>query len=82
MSRFFPCPRCGGDDWYITESRRTKRGIRRRRRCCECDHGLTTLEVPATELEALKSKSEKLTQARSHAQTALQILDELEEQNA
>lgn len=80
MSRFVPCPQCGTDEWYVTETRHTERGIRRRRRCCECDHGMTSWEVLAPDLAAFKSR--KLDQARNHAQKALQILDELEQRHA
>lgn len=77
MSRFIPCPQCGTDDWYITETRRSERGIRRRRRCGECDHGLTSWEVLASDLAGFKQKDIDL--AKQHARKALQILEDIEE---
>lgn len=78
MSRFIPCPQCGTDDWYITETRRSERGIRRRRRCGECDYGLTSWEVLSSALAEFKQKDIDL--AKQHAQKVLQILDDLEAQ--
>lgn len=76
MSRFIPCPQCGTDDWYITETRRSERGIRRRRRCGECDHGLTSWEVLSSDLAGFKRS--ELEKAKTYAQKALQILEGLE----
>jgi len=83
MSRFIPCPQCGTDDWYITETRRSKRGVRRRRRCVNCDHGLTSWEVLASDLAECKKaefKKKDIDLAKQHARKALQILDDLEAQ--
>jgi transcriptional regulator NrdR family protein len=77
MSRFVPCPSCGTDDWYTTETRRSDKGIRRRRRCVHCDHGVTTWEVLSTDLAEFKRG--EIDKAKKHAQKALQILEELGE---
>lgn len=38
------CPKCGGDG-LVTDSRPSKKYIRRRRKCTSCDHRWTTVEI-------------------------------------
>jgi ribosomal protein S27AE len=41
----FKCPQCGGGTG-VTDSRPSGDAIRRRRKCYQCGHRLTTMEIP------------------------------------
>jgi len=38
------CPKCGGQDAEVKDTRSTESGIRRRRMCGSCSHRFTTYE--------------------------------------
>jgi transcriptional regulator NrdR family protein len=40
-----PCPQCGYHQSMVTDSRHTQGGIRRRRRCMNCQHNFSTRET-------------------------------------
>lgn len=39
------CPKCGGTDWHIATTRRSKARVRRWRKCLTCSHTVRTVEV-------------------------------------
>ena len=46
-----------GNKFEVTDTRVTKRGIRRRRKCNQCGESLTTIEIPMTEYKDLETDS-------------------------
>lgn len=41
------CPKCGSIQIMVTDTRHLPAAIRRRRKCLDCDHRWTTLEISA-----------------------------------
>lgn len=62
MSHELTCPTCRHDETDVIE----KRGDRRRRKCKRCGHPFTTYELPAAEVDRLRSVEAK---ARDLAET-------------
>ena len=54
------CPACGSRNWVVLDSRETKGGRRRRKRCNDCEHRWTTYEVPQKTLRELQAQVSEL----------------------
>ena len=43
------CPRCGGGNVFVLDSRAKEDTVRRRRKCSDCGTRFSTVEIPAEE---------------------------------
>lgn len=48
------CPKCGSGNGYVMDSRRAGGTVKRRRRCLDCGHRYSTMEVDAEKLRELE----------------------------
>ena len=53
------CPKCGGQNLHIVDSRPRETTQFRRRACADCGHRFNTLEIPADEYDKLQRKEDK-----------------------
>ena len=77
MPKLWPCPRCGYDDWLLSETRITQRGVRRRRYCSECNHGVSTLEVS---LEDVANQEQEIKRLKKISEQVSAFIEQLTEE--
>lgn len=51
------CPACASNDSLVVDSRPSESIIRRRRRCCKCQHRWSTIEMRADGVKAQSARS-------------------------
>jgi transcriptional regulator NrdR family protein len=54
------CPRCGGDNTRVTDSRKTEQNIKRIRKCADCDHTFTTYEYAFDKVKWVENHRDNL----------------------
>jgi hypothetical protein len=69
------CPKCGAPGLRVTENRKTKASIRRRKRCEVCGHRVTTHEISQEMFEGIKATNATL-------ETIRKALDQVAEDSA
>jgi transposase-like protein len=54
------CPQCKGKEVITIDSRHTSKGIRRRRKCGECNHRWSTQEIPKAIFDFYEEQMKRL----------------------
>jgi hypothetical protein len=63
--KYDKCRKCGGSRIKVIESTSLADHVRRRRKCKDCDHRITTYEVEGDYLQTLRQSHETLNEIRA-----------------